>query len=61
VANRHQLSQKTPPGFINDPDFLFRRPIKFINQLVDLPIRRVDLSLEGDLLLAGYFRRKLLV
>ena len=49
------------PRFLDDPDFLVRQHVQFINQLVDLPIRCVDLALKGRLLVVGFCRRGLLV
>jgi len=34
---------------LHNPDLLFRQPIQLVDQDVDLPVRGLDLSLQGGL------------
>ena len=45
----------------HNPDLLFRQPLQFVHQPVDLPVRGLDLTLDGSLLVAGSSGCQLLV
>ncbi len=46
---------------LDDPNLLIGQAVQFVNELVDLPIGGVYLTLEGGLLVAGIRHTKLLM
>ena len=48
-ARERILRYRLPDRLLNDPDFLFCQPVQLVDELVNLPIRRLDLPLNGRL------------
>ena len=45
-------SEPSPGGFFDDGDLLLREAVQLVDEAVDLPIGRLDIALEEDLIIA---------